>query len=417
MAFLRAYEATGDAEPHLTAAVAAGHCLAWGQLESGGWTYRIDFDLEKNRNRYHHLDPSKTPNYGKLRNTTTFDDDTTQSATRFLMELDRFVDDPIVDNAVRRALECFLRAQYEKGPWAGAWPQRFPPPSSGYGRFPTFNDNTMSDCVRTMRLAYEHYGRGEHLDSVKRCLGFYLRAQLPEPQGAWAQQYDENLKPAWARKFEPPAISGGESSGNMRLLMDMYLDLGDPRYLGAVGRAVAWYRRSRIGGTEARGVWARFYEVDTNRPLYFTRTYKLVYNDDDLPVHYSFQGNYGVNQQIARFEEIRRRGRERIQEEALRASKPEELKKLARKLGPRVRGIIQALDARGRWVKVVAKREQVRDAKGRVGYQVDPSTRLSMLYSKDFTANMEILAEFVMATQGGPAIKAPARRREKKEKT
>ena len=31
---------------------------------------------------------------------------------------------------------------------------------------PTFNDNTMSDCVRTMRLAYEHYGKPEHLESA-----------------------------------------------------------------------------------------------------------------------------------------------------------------------------------------------------------------------------------------------------------
>jgi hypothetical protein len=42
---------------------------------------------------------------------------------------------------------------------------------------------------------------------------------------------------------------------------------------------------------------ARFYEFKTNRPLYFTSdsrsTYRLTYDDSDLPDHYSFQaGSY-----------------------------------------------------------------------------------------------------------------------------
>lgn len=403
MAFLRAYEATGK-KLYLDAAVSAAHCLAWGRLESGGWTYSIEFNPGRNRYRYHHLDPKTTKGYEKLRNTTTFDDDNTQSATRFLMEADRHVDDPVIDAAVKGALECFLAAQYRKGPWKGAWPQRYPAPEKGYGRYPTFNDNTMSDCVRTMLLAYRQYAEPRYLESVKQCLEFYLRSQLPEPQAAWAQQYDEKLKPAWARKFEPPAVSGGESSGNMELLLDMYLELGDERYLEAVGRAAAWYRRSRIGGTEERGIWARFYEPATNRPLYFTRTYELVYTDDDLPVHYSFQGSYGVNSRIRRYEEIREKGRDDFLTRLHAKATTAELARRARKLENKVRQIIKAQDEEGRWVKVVPQREQVRDAEGRVGYEVDESTQLHMMYSRDFIENMETLAAYIAAAQGGPAI-------------
>src|SRR5690242_15323160 len=43
LAFLRAYEATGDAA-HLEAARAAADALAVAQLESGGWNCMIDFD-------------------------------------------------------------------------------------------------------------------------------------------------------------------------------------------------------------------------------------------------------------------------------------------------------------------------------------------------------------------------------------
>ena len=403
MAFLHAYEATGE-QLYLDAAVAAAHSLAWGQLASGGWAYSIEFDLKRNRNRYHHLDPEKTPGNEKLSNTTTFDDDNTQSATRFLMAVDRFVDDDAIDAAVKRALDCFLAAQYKDGHWDGAWPQRFPP-AGGYGAYPTFNDNTMSDCVNTMLIAAKQYADRRCIESVKRCLEFYLRSQLPEPQTAWAQQYDENLKPAWARKFEPPSVTGGESSGNMQLLMDMYIEFGDRRYLDAVGKAIEWYKRSRIGGSEDNGIWARFYEVGTNRPLYFTRTYDLVYTDDDLPVHYSFKSNYGVNSRMRTYQQIKERGRDFFLAQRDRVHTPKEWAAIARARASSVKQIIEAQDDHGRWVRTVAKREQVRDKQGRVGYEVDEKTQLQLVYSDEFCRNLQELANYVTALQGGPKVK------------
>jgi PelA/Pel-15E family pectate lyase len=407
MAFLRAYEATGESG-YLDAAVAAAHCLAWGQLASGGWTYSIEFDSTRNRNRYHHLDPRNVPRYNKLRNVTTFDDNTTQSATRLLMAVDQYVDDPIVDAAIQRALECFLTAQYKDGPWDGAWPQRYPPPK-GYGAYPTFNDDTINDCVRVMLVAAKQYGDPRYMDSVKRCIEFYLRSQLPAPQAAWAQQYDENLKPAWARKFEPPAVTGSESSGNMQLLMDMYIEFGDRRYLDAVGGAIDWYKRSRIGGTEDEGIWARFYEPGTNKPLYFTRTYKLVYTDDDLPVHYSFKSNYGVNSRIRYYQQINELGRDYYLTQRDHVNTPAEWVAIAKGKSRAVKQIIKAQDDLGRWVKVVAKREQVRDKQGRVRYEVDEATKLRMMYSRKFIRNIEELAAYITAVQGGPKVSPTGR--------
>ena len=403
MTFVRAYEATGE-KLYLDAAVAAAHCLAWGQLDSGGWTYSIEFDPKRNRQRYHHLVEAKAPNVNRLRNTTTFDDNNTQSATRLLMAVDRHVDDPVIDKAVERALKCFLAAQYKDGPWDGAWPQRYPPPSKGYGRYPTFNDGTMSDCVRTMLAAYKQYEKQEYLDSVKRCMEFYLRSQQPAPQSAWAQQYDENLKPAWARRFEPPSITGGESSGNMQLLMDMYIELGDERYMSAVGKAIEWYKRSRIGGTEKKGVWARFYEPETDRPLYFTRKYKLVYTDDDLPIHYSFKSNYGVNKRMRYYEQVKERGREYYLEKRSHRKTPEQWRAGAKGMERGVRSIIDQQDELGRWVKVVVRREQARDKERRVVWVVDESTKLHMMYSRTFDRNMRRLADYVAAAQGGPKV-------------
>ncbi len=57
------------------------------------------------------------------RNVTTFDDDKSQSAARFMMQLDRELQfqDPVIHEAVIYALDCFVKAQYANG----AWPQRY----------------------------------------------------------------------------------------------------------------------------------------------------------------------------------------------------------------------------------------------------------------------------------------------------
>ena len=102
---------------------------------------------------------------------------------------------------------------------------------------------------------------------------FFVLAQLPEPQPAWAQQYDHEMHPAWARKFEPPAVSGGESQGVIRTLMTLYrrtaavTDDAD-RFLEPIPRAIAYLRRSLLND----GRLARFYELETNRPLLLHET-------------------------------------------------------------------------------------------------------------------------------------------------
>src|SRR5687767_11752416 len=53
-AFLDAYEATGD-EIHLKAAKDAARSLVVGQLQSGGWTYSIDFDPERRKKTAYRL--------------------------------------------------------------------------------------------------------------------------------------------------------------------------------------------------------------------------------------------------------------------------------------------------------------------------------------------------------------------------
>ena len=56
---------------------------------------------------------------------------------------------------------------------------------------------------------HQIYGDSTYKDALTRLGDFLVLSQMPDPQPAWAQQYDFEMKPVWARKFEPPAISGG----------------------------------------------------------------------------------------------------------------------------------------------------------------------------------------------------------------
>jgi len=333
-AFLRAWRATGDRE-FLEAAVSAAHALVRGQLESGGWDYRVEFD-PKLRAKWNYRG---TASGG--RNTSTLDDDNTQSALRLLMDAHAASPDARLKDAIDYGLAALLKAQYLNG----AFPQRFPPPSD-YGAYYTFNDNVMGDCVDTLLVAFKYYGDGRYMEAVRKVGDFMVLSQRPEPQPIWAQQYDLEMKPAWARKFEPSSVCAGESVGVMRCLIRIWLETGDEKYLKPIPPALAWYRRSEI----APGRWARFYELETNRPLYFTTKYELVYTDHDLPTHYVFQGSFGVAEFIKEYEEVRRLGLEKTR--ALRSRKLTASERAARRkqLEPIVRQIIGALDEQGRWV-------------------------------------------------------------------
>ena len=255
LAFLEAYQATGDSY-YLDLAKRAGHCLVRGQLRSGGWDYRIVFD-EKGRTRYaYRVDDPAT---GKSQhNTSTLDDNTTQAALRLLMALDQAVDqsDPAIHEAATTGLETLLKVQYP----VGAWPQRFnePPdadkypirkasypeswsrtyPKKDYRGYYTFNDNAVADVIDVMFEAADLYGNNRYREAAEQAGEFMILAQMPDPQPGWAQQYDQDMHPAWARKFEPPSITGGESQGVMRTLMQVYRHTGDKKYLEPIPRAL-----------------------------------------------------------------------------------------------------------------------------------------------------------------------------------
>ncbi len=367
-AFLRAHQATED-QYFLDGAVDAAHALAWAQLATGGWDYRIDFDPERCK-RWHYRRDAEAGDTdpGKRHNVSTFDDDNSQSALRLLMRVDQVLGgkDKAIRAAVEFGLKGLLAAQYPNGAWPQRYRTRHDPsehpvlkarypatwsrtyPKTAYAEYYTWNDNAIRDCVATLLLAHEIYGKPEHRVAAVKAGDFAILSQMPEPQPVWAQQYNFKMEPAWARKFEPPSVTGGESNAALDVLKRIYEVTGDAKYLEPMPRAFAWYRRSKLPD----GYWARFYELRTNKPLYFTRgTYELTYDDGDMPTHYCFKSRGMYPTAIEKW--YQRLMKVPADQRAAQARAwVITAKDRPAKVDPKaVRKITGALDAEGRWVK------------------------------------------------------------------
>ena len=391
LAYVEAYERVR--EPYLLeAARAAGECLVQGQLRSGGWTDRVEFS-DTGRARFaYRVDPPRK----KGRNWTTFDDDKTQSAVRFMARLDQVTGfkDARIHEAATFALGSVLKAQFPNGAWpqgyeafpdpdkypvkrasyAETWPAKHP--GGDYWVYYTLNDNAMADTIEALLLAAEVYRDKRYRDAAVRGGEFLLLSQMPEPQPAWAQQYDFDMHPVWARKFEPPAISGGESQGAIATLLRLYVGTGERKFLEPVPKALAYLRRAALPD----GRLARFYELKTNKPLYFTKQYELTHDDGDVPTHYAFKVASRVEalekeyQRVAGLTDAERAElRERvIKPKAATASEKE------------VRAVIAALDERGAWIE-----------DGQLKYHGKNDNTRRVIESATFIRNIGILSRYV----------------------
>jgi hypothetical protein len=388
-AFLDAWEATKDPKC-LDAARAAADVLVRGQMRTGGWAYSVELGSAARKVwGYRDLPEGKTTRWKRA---TVLDDDTTPGAIRFLARLDRALDfkDAKVHDAVVFALDSLLLAQYPNGGWFGWW--EYPPKAVGEKEYPVkqarypekwprkvsdapvrwaaryvVNDDLIPDMVRTLLDAHDVYRDRRYLAAAKKAGDFLLLAQMPEPQPAWAQQYDVEMRPCWGRKFEPPAISGAESQTALETLLELSRRTGDEKYRKTVPPALAYLRKSRL----ADGRLARFYELKTNKPLYFTKDYELTYKDDDPPTHYRFIWDSRLDAIEAEW-------------------KRQEAKEppAAEKVDPgRVRAILDKQDPRGAWVE-----------KGSLRFhRTEPAA--GVIRCQTFADNVRVLARFLIARQ------------------
>jgi len=264
-----------------------------------------------------------------------------------------------------------MKAQFKNG----AWPQWYPL-IGAYHDYYTFNDNSINDCIRVMLKAHKIYGKEEYLRSAKQGGNFIILSQLPLPQSGWAQQYSHDLKPAWARSFEPPGICSSVTARNIRTLVDLYLYTKDEKYLDPVPMAILWLEKSKIGDN----LWARLYEVGTNKPIYGDREdgNKIHYDYASISEYerksYSWQGSYGIKE-VAYYNQVKSLGANRYLAMRDKPLSSAQRQQKAEHLIAKTEQVIASLDDKGRWIEN------------------------NMIYSKTFVRNMNMLCEYLELSQ------------------
>ncbi|MEZ5385914.1 MAG: pectate lyase [Prosthecobacter sp.] len=299
-------------------------------------------------------------------NYSTLDDNKTESALLFLLEMchePACADDAELKRCTKFAFDSLLAAQAP----IGAWPQQFNGPADPtapvikasypaewswtypklkYIGYYTLNDGNLQQTAKVLFRAYELEKDERYLAALKKLGEFFLLAQMPEPQPVWAQQYDRDMHPTWARKFEPPSVTGNESVGAMETLYDLWVLTGDDKYLKPLPAAFAWFERSMLPD----GQHARFYELKTNKPLYFVKdTYELTYDDSNMPTHYGFK--IGAMSKVQRLKENLAKPLEEMRRKLAGPQTPKEWMSRAKGAASKARSAAESLDSEGRWLK------------------------------------------------------------------
>jgi PelA/Pel-15E family pectate lyase len=227
----------------------------------------------------------------------TFDNGATTDELRFLARRYQASRDEACRAAFNRGLRHVLDAQYP----TGGWPQSHPP-GGQYHRHITFNDDSMVRILRFLRevASDELYAFAVPADRAATRAAFNRGVQciltcqirVDGRLAAWCAQHDEiDLRPRPARAYELVSLSGAETVGIVRLLMS--LENPAPGVVASIEAAVAWLESVKItgmrvekfddpaapGGRDLRVVrdpaapplWARFYEIGTNRPIFCDR--------------------------------------------------------------------------------------------------------------------------------------------------
>jgi PelA/Pel-15E family pectate lyase len=372
---LEAYKVTGD-DSYLDYAKRVAEPLIEGQHPSGGWNYFIDFDPAGLQDYYDNFFSKcwgwqeYLHNYGNC----TFDDFSTTEPTRFLLRLYEVTRETKYQEALNRALDHIVRAQYSNG----AWPQRYPTGKlfpredlPDYTPFYTFNDGVMLDNIKMLLEAHAALGDPRFQIAARKGMDFYLLAQLPETQAGWAQQYNFDLEPAWGRPFEIGTVCAGETVSNIQDLMLFYRITGDPRYLKVIPPALDWLERSTIPGVEGY-THTYYYERSTNRPQYIRQTGKSI-DDVRFEVTDEVKDSYPYGNKITIPVEALRREYERVRALSSDAARAEyELSLEAKVLPAEVKGgylakalsettqsmdgiaaIVDTMDDRGGWRETV----------------------------------------------------------------
>lgn len=285
----------------------AGNILLY-QQPNGGWAKNYDMLAILTDDQKKKLAEHKDAEH------TSFDNGATYTHTEYLAKAYSLTGDTRYKDAALRGIQFILKSQYDNG----GWPQ-FYPDASGYRKYITFNDGAMIGIVTVLQHIVDgepYYSFLDNDTKEKAAKAYWkgidciLKCQIEEngKLTAWCQQHDNvTLKPANARTFELASKSSQESAQLVAFLMQ--IGNPTPEIINAVNSAVAWFKKVQVKGVRiktitaepatfqfhssnndrvvvqdpaAPPVWTRYYELETDKPLFANRDGKVVYQLSDV---------------------------------------------------------------------------------------------------------------------------------------
>ncbi len=262
------------------------------QRDAGGWNKNIDMAQTLSAAERQPLLKEKMD-----REDCTIDNGATTTQMEYLAKVFQQSGEPRFREGFLRGLDFLLSIQYDNG----GFPQF--PWKKGYYQHITYNDNAMIHVLDLLQNVADARPPYEFVDesqrdrarlAVEKGIQCILNTQISVngKRTAWCAQHDENtLEPAPARTYEKISLSGSESVGIVRFLMS--IENPSPEVIEAVQSAVEWFEQAKLTGirviekkdpalprgydrivvkdADAPPVWARFYEIGTNRPIFCGR--------------------------------------------------------------------------------------------------------------------------------------------------
>lgn len=261
------------------------------QKNTGGWPKNIFMPKELNKQEYATVLKAKEDV-----NQSTIDNNATTTEIQYLSRLYLATQIEKYKDGALKGIRYLLEAQYDNG----GWPQYYPRPTGYYIQI-TYNDNAMVRVMNQLRDIYEKKAPYNFIpaetcrqtrQAFEKGIECILNTQVRQngELTVWCAQHDRNtLQPCKARAYELPSLSGQESDNIVFLLMS--LPNPSAKVIASIEGAIKWFKKSGISGIkkeyfttddgekdyrmisceDCSTLWARFYDLETNRPFFCDR--------------------------------------------------------------------------------------------------------------------------------------------------
>lgn len=293
------------------------------QNPDGGWKKNYDWAKINSKSELEALKESvknvEAITYEKPKNheQSTLDNRNIYSQIAYLAQVYRQKKDKRYITCINNALTWIFNAQHPtSGGFSGADVMAI-----------TYNDDVMAGVLGLLLDVATNddlYGflpkdkREEALNAYNRGVSCILKTQIKVTTAngdtiltAWGQQHDhETLEPIWARAFEPPSITACESCSILKLLMKD--PNPTPQIKQAINSALAFlqddniiihgkkiirqkaapeissagkytdYEQIMVDDSDAKDLWARFYDLKTMQPIWCDRGQKFCATFNDM---------------------------------------------------------------------------------------------------------------------------------------